>query len=71
MKKWKTNFFWGGDGVRGIVSNPPSETPFSLNQVYSMITSIKSSKYLYQMAAGENGVSCKQRQRKESSGLME
>ncbi len=66
MKKWKTNFFfWGGGrGVRGIVSNPLSETLFSLNQVYSMIPSIKSSEYLNQMAAGENGVSCKKRQRK-------
>ncbi len=55
--------------MRGIVSNPLSETPFSLNQVYSMITSIKSSKYLYHMAAGENSVSCKQRQKKREQWI--
>ncbi len=51
-----------------------SETPCLYNQVYSMIPSTKSTKYLYQMATGENRVGSKRRGRdreKESSGSRE
>jgi hypothetical protein len=42
------------------VSDPLSETPCLVNQVYLMITHTKSSEYLYQMATGENRVGSKQ-----------
>jgi hypothetical protein len=42
-----------------IVCDPASETPFSFNQVYSMIKHTKLSEYLNQMAKGENRVGSK------------
>ncbi len=46
-----------------IVSDPPSETPCQVNQVYSIILYTKSSDYLYQMATGENRLGSKQMER--------
>ncbi len=54
-----------------IVSDALSETPFSFNQVYSMIMNTKSSEYLYQMATGENRVEKERERERDSSALME
>ncbi len=56
------------------MNNPQVKQPFTFNQIYSMMSFIKSSEYLLENATGENVVGSERRKRereKENRGLTE
>jgi hypothetical protein len=62
------------NGGLGVVSTPQVKQPFTFNQIYSMMSFIKLSEYLWGNTTGENVVGSERRMRErgqENRGLPE